>query len=103
MEDKKESKYNSRKFDIGVLGQGSSKSDEIKMPAKKEKLSDKNTNEVLSNVIGKKVKEEDFSVPKQNESITKPTTHKKLDMCELVKETEQIAKEMLKEGKHRRK
>ena len=97
-----ENKYDPKKFDIGVLGQGNSESGEIKMPEKKENINDKDTNEVLSNVIGKSVRKEDFSVPKQNDSTTKPTTHKKLDMSELVKETEQIAREMLKEGKHRR-
>ncbi len=112
-------KQNPKNFDLGVLGRGSSKGklpmknpkrnssvsnkssgfDNVKNP--KKEISKKESNNALSNIVGRKVEKKDFKVPKRgsDESKIKPTTSKKLSPSELVKETEKIAKEMLKEGK----
>ncbi len=109
-----ENKYESKKFDIGVLGQGPSKGniklrnsktcgEERNLPVKKIE-NKKESSEALNNIIGRKVERKEFQAPRRthDNSVTKPTTDKVLSPSELVKETEKIAKEMLKEGKHRR-
>ncbi len=109
-----EKKYDSEKFDIGVLGQGPSKGNiklrnsgasEKKHNLPVKKIEDKKeSSEALNNIIGRKVEKKEFQAPRRthDNSVTKPTTDKVLSPSELVKETEKIAKEMLKEGKHRR-